>query len=704
MSTKTKAMRAAAMALAVAGVAGAETLPKATEVYAKMGLGWNIGNTMEAPGGPTTWGNPFPTKELLDSVKAAGFNTVRIPTAWYTHADTATNTIRASWMDSVKTVVDHCVDNGLYCILNIHWDSGWLENNVFAGKHPVSDVDSAVTDTAKVIARQKAFWTQIATTFKDYNEHLLFAGLNEPGVNDPWLTQPDGKTKLQVDFNKARAGILKAYEQTFIDAVRATGGNNETRSLIVQAPRTDIDFAETLLKDNMPTDPTGAGYLMAEVHFYPWQFALMTKDEDWGKQFFYWDGHLSGTDTTHNVGWNVYAQERTGYGSGAWVDSLFGLMKTGFYDKGIPVVLGEFGAVKRLSQLSGEDLRLHLLSRAAFYGKVAAASKANGLVPVAWDHGGEDDMNMTLIRRQKGAKGIFDYETLNAMRKAYGLDTLAGNSIDALVNASSDTTNKSLQVTYTPTDTGATGTIRITPTVTNWANYTGLVVRAQVTGTAGQTTEGDYGWYSVDLATMSGSAWKWTNTHFAKPAAGWADYKFTLSTKAADTLEASQKLQKLYVASPAAVNAVVINLYSLAFTGSMTIDYVALVKKDGSLDTIADFNKKLPTIEGNIGTAKLIATPKAAYKPAGIAARSVAGARTLLVSTAAGKLVAGFDAAKAGMAEVTLLNPQGQVIVRKSVATAAGANVVSLDTDYRGLVLVQVRQDAAVLSGKAVLR
>lgn len=698
MSMKTKAMQAA-VALAMAGAAQAATLPKATEVYAKMGLGWNIGNTLEAPGGPTTWGNSYPTKELLDSVKAAGFNTVRIPTAWYTHADTVSNTIRASWMDSVKTVVDHCVDNDLYCILNIHWDSGWLENNVYAGKHPLSDVDSAYSDTAKIIARQKSFWTQIATAFKDYDEHLLFAGLNEPGVNDPWLKSG------QVPFDQARMGVLKAYEQTFIDAVRATGGNNQTRTLIVQAPRTEIELAESLFQNNLPIDPSGAGYLMAEVHFYPYQFSLMTKDEDWGNQYYYWDGYLSKTDTTHNVGWNVYSKSRTPYGSAAWVDSLFGLMKTAFYDKGIPMVLGEFGAVKRLSQVSGDNLRLHLQSRAAFYGKVAAASKANGLVPVAWDAGGEDDMNMTLIRRQKGAKGIFDYETLNAMRKAYGLDTLAGNSIDALVNVSADTTNKSLQVTYVPTDTMSTGTIRFTPTVTNWTNYTGLVVRGLVTGSAGKTTAGEYGWFSTDLATMSGGSWKWTNTHFSKIASGWADYAFTLSTKASDTSEASQSLQKLYVATPADVKAVVINLYSIAFTGSMTIDYVALVKKDGTLDTIATFNKKLPETSGNLGTVKLINTPAAANKPSGIESRAVsAGGAKLLVVPSTGKLTAAFGASKAGMAEVTLLNPRGQILGRKNVATVAGANAVTLDTDYRGLVLVQVRQDASVLSGKAVLR
>lgn len=685
----------AAVSLALVASASA-ALPKATEVYSKMGFGYNIGNTMEAPGDPTSWGNPFPTKALLDSVKAAGFTTVRIPTAWYSHADTTTNTIHPTWMDSVKTVVDYCIDDGLYCILNIHWDGGWLENNVFDGVHSVSGNATATTDTAKVIARQKAFWKQIATEFKDYDEHLIFAGANEPAVNDAWLSSG------QVVFDQARMGILKAYEQAFIDVVRATGGNNATRSLIVQAPRTEIDLANSLLKSNLPTDPTGTGYMMAEVHFYPYQFSMMAKDESWGNQYFYWDGYLSKTDPTHNVGWNVYSKSYANLDNGVWVDSVFKLMKTDFYDNGIPVVVGEFGAFKRLTQLSGDSLRLHLLSRAAFYGKVASSAKANGLVPVAWDNGAEDDMNSTIIRRQKGAKGIFDYECLNAMRKAYGLDTIAGNSIDAYVKTSVDATNNSLYVTYTSSDTGTVGTIRVTPTITNWSSYTGVVVRAHITGATTGT-----GWYSTDFAVMSGSAWKWTDSHFAKTSSssGWADYKFTLSTSTSDTLDASKSKQKLYIATPTQVNAFVINLYSLAFTGSMTVDYVALVKSNGTLDTIASFNKKVPTTEGNIDTAKLIPTPAEAYKAASIRAiKSSITSPNLYVSTAPGMLSATFAAEQSGMASVTLLNPLGQVIGQKSFMASAGTNLISFDTKYRGVVLVEVRQNSSVLSAKAIQR
>ena len=120
-------------ALSLASTA-AFALPKATEIYPKMGLGYNIGNTMEVPGnqgGPTGWHNPFPDAAYVKAIKDAGFNTVRIPCAWNSHA--SNGTIDAGWLDSVKTVVDLVINNGMYAILNSHWDGGWLDDHVFDG-------------------------------------------------------------------------------------------------------------------------------------------------------------------------------------------------------------------------------------------------------------------------------------------------------------------------------------------------------------------------------------------------------------------------------------------------------------------------------------------------------------------------------------------------------------------------------------------
>ena len=169
--------------IAIAGAltavaASAANLPTAKEVQAKMGMGFNIGNSMEVPNNPTAWGNPFPTQALLDSVKAAGFNTVRIPCAWDSH--TNGGKVTETWLDSVKTVVDYAMRAGLYTILNIHHEGegGWFQTNI--GTSVNSNIDN----------KMKTYWTQIANKFKNYNERLIFAGANEPGPNvNTWTAQ-----------------------------------------------------------------------------------------------------------------------------------------------------------------------------------------------------------------------------------------------------------------------------------------------------------------------------------------------------------------------------------------------------------------------------------------------------------------------------------------------------------------------------------
>jgi endoglucanase len=126
----------------------------AVQLAAKIKLGWNIGNTMEATGGETAWGNPKITKALIDAVKAKGFNAIRIPCSWNQYLEnSATAKIKADWSNRVKEVVQYCVDNDMYVLVNIHWDGGWLENNITEAKKEENN------------AKQKAFWEQIATQF-----------------------------------------------------------------------------------------------------------------------------------------------------------------------------------------------------------------------------------------------------------------------------------------------------------------------------------------------------------------------------------------------------------------------------------------------------------------------------------------------------------------------------------------------------------
>lgn len=157
----------------------------------------------------------------------------------------------------MKEVVDYCVDNELYVILNIHWDGGWLENDIPNGYNKAVD------------QKQRALWRQIATFFRNYDEHLIFAGCNEPNVEDA-----------------DDMAVLLQYEQTFVDAVRATGGKNVYRNLIVQGPATDIDKTIQWM-GQLPEDPTD-GRMIVEVHYYSsWQFCGMEKDESWGKAFYF---------------------------------------------------------------------------------------------------------------------------------------------------------------------------------------------------------------------------------------------------------------------------------------------------------------------------------------------------------------------------------------------------------------------------------
>lgn len=338
-------------------------------------VGWNIGNTLEAIGGETAWGNPLVSNELIQLVKANGFNAIRIPVSWNQYANQQTAAIDPSWLNRVKDVVQLCIDNDMYVMVNIHWDGGWLENNINAAKQ------------AETNAKQKAFWEQIATHLRDFDERLMFASANEP------------------DVEKAEhMDVLRSYHQTFVDAVRATGGKNAYRVLIVQGPKTDIELSHTLWTE-MPTD-TLADRLMFEVHFYtPFNFTLMRTDESWGKQFYYWgEGFHSPTDTERNPTW----------GEESTVDDLFGQMKSQFVDQGIPVVLGEFAAMRR-DDLTGEALERHLASRAYYLNYVTKAALANGLLPFYWDTGALDNFGSGIFDRKTNQ--VFDQPALDALTK-----------------------------------------------------------------------------------------------------------------------------------------------------------------------------------------------------------------------------------------------------------------------------------------------
>ena len=261
----------------------------AMEIAADMYPGWNLGNTLEAGPCPwfdneldceTAWQDTKTTQEIIDYVKSLGFRSVRIPCSWYIHMD-KNYTISSKWMDRVQEVVDYCIKDSLYVILNDHYDNGWIERS-FSTQTP-----SSINKNNTILSMM---WRQIANRFRDYDHHLLFAGMNEPEVGGDNCHDEEGE-----------AAALAKYQQTFVNTVRQTGGNNNTRILVVQAPLTNIGLAAKY--NIIPTDITPSA-LMLEVHFYsPFNFCQMDKDEEWGYQAFYWGEGNYVNGSNYNSTW-----------------------------------------------------------------------------------------------------------------------------------------------------------------------------------------------------------------------------------------------------------------------------------------------------------------------------------------------------------------------------------------------------------------
>jgi len=336
----------------------------AVQLAAKFKLGWNIGNTLEATGGETSWGNPMITESYVQFVKQKGFTAIRLPCSWDVHVDNKTTAhIDQNWLNRVKDVVGYCVNNGLYVMLNIHWDGGWLENNITQIKK-----DS-------VNAKQKALWEQIATTMRDFDEHLMFASANEPNAD-----------------NAEKMGILASYHQTFVNAVRSTGGRNSHRVLIIQGPNTNIGLSYDLM-NTLPNDPT-ANRLMVEVHNYtPVQFCFLNEDVSWGTMVYYWgNGHHSTIEPSRNA---TYGEEDAHIAD-------FNKMKTKFVDKGIPVIMGEYGAYRRNgSNHIPADLVTHEAAIDYWITFVTKEALARGIKPFWWDTGGALNRNNNTVKDQR---------------------------------------------------------------------------------------------------------------------------------------------------------------------------------------------------------------------------------------------------------------------------------------------------------------
>ncbi|MBN2524635.1 MAG: cellulase family glycosylhydrolase [Bacteroidales bacterium] len=328
------------------------------ELAKEMQIGWNIGNSLDAIGGETAWGNPMISQRLIDSVKAAGFNAIRIPVAWSKFSDEYAFTIETSWMNRVEEVVNYVLGRGLYAIINIHWDEGWIQ--------PTYAQEDYINNRLEVM------WKQIATHFRDYNDYLLFAGTNEVMVNGDYGTPTEEYYTVQ-----------NGYNQTFVTTVRSTGGRNVYRHLVVQGFNTNIDHAVNFAE--MPTDVV-SDRLMMEVHYYdPYNFTINENSDitQWG---------MYATDPLHTETW---ANEE-------YADAQFQKMKTGFIDQGIAVILGEYGVLSRLD-LGEEGNTEYAWFRKYYIEYITQSMIEHDLIPFYWDNGYTGNHGMGIFDRSTGA-------------------------------------------------------------------------------------------------------------------------------------------------------------------------------------------------------------------------------------------------------------------------------------------------------------
>lgn len=293
-----------------------EEFESASDAVGAIGAGWNLGNTLDSNGTwitasagdskayETAWGNPVTTKAMIDSVRDQGFNAIRIPVTWSQHID-GNGHVDQGWMKRIKEVVNYAYDDGLYVILNVHHDTGE------SGGDKVSWIFAENSTFDKTSNKFKGLWTEIANEFKDYGEKLLFEGYNE--ILD------SGNTWNAPKNNSSYEAVNK-YAQLFVDTVRATGGNNINRNIIVNTYVGSVD-QQVLDNFKVPND-SAQGHMIIEVHCYhPWGF----------------------TGTKQSVTWTSVHNDFQS-GDKSEIDGIMSRLKA-FSDKTkCPVIIGEFAA------------------------------------------------------------------------------------------------------------------------------------------------------------------------------------------------------------------------------------------------------------------------------------------------------------------------------------------------------------------------
>ena len=365
-----------------------------SQITEAMGAGWNLGNQLEASNGgtpsETAYGNPVISEDLIKAVKKAGFRSIRIPVSYLSKIGSEPDyTIDPAWLDRVQQVVDMCMDNDLYAIINMHGDGytsvtgGWL----YCG-----DDDSA---QEQIKAKYKACWKQIATRFQSYDEHLIFESMNEEF--DGSYGNPPAKAYANIN----------AYNQIFVDTVRQTGDNNDKRWLLIPGWNTNINYTADNYGFQLPTDSYRSGdiaaaeqRIMISVHYYdPWEFCG-TEDgsvTQWGDAV---------TDSSKKASW----------GDESYLKSQFQKLQSAFVQKGYPVVIGEYGSIDKST-----DDSVNAASRVEFAGKVCSYAKKDGLIPVYWDNGHNGHYGFGLFNRYNSQ--VTQQEIIDGIMEVYGSAT-----------------------------------------------------------------------------------------------------------------------------------------------------------------------------------------------------------------------------------------------------------------------------------------
>ena len=374
LSAATASLMAASMFAAnfnIIGVVDAADM-NAVQLVEDMGQGWNLGNPLDCsntwtnPLTPeaieTAWGNPATTEAMIKEIKKSGFKTVRIPITWQ-QMISDDGTPKDEWLARIKEVVDYCVNNDMYAIINTHHDEG--------GNGQSGWINGAGDGTVK---KFKNLWTNVANYFKDYDQHLVFEGMNEESLSN---------------------NDMMTLNQAFVDAVRATGGNNTTRLLLVEAQSNNTAAA---LNDNFSVPSDNSNMLAVSVHYYePPTFCVATTESTWG----------------HRETWGT-AEDYT------VLEKDFDNLENKFIKNGVGVIIGEYGVDTSTKGGKDKESMKKFLSEVATY-----ALGKEGMCPVVWD--------MSVDNNGEGDMAYFNRSTLSwyddSIKQVF-LDAANGSSTD----------------------------------------------------------------------------------------------------------------------------------------------------------------------------------------------------------------------------------------------------------------------------------